>query len=187
MIFPHGIVIPLSRGMTITQWHVPVDDVSCYWYAIFTSFDRPVDRAAMRAQRLELYTLPDYAPRKNRDNEYGFDPQEQASHTYTGMGEDINVHDQWAVESMGRVADRTREHLATTDKAIIAYRRMLLRAIDDIAAGGNAPLAPPGAGLRGPGTIDAVGPVAGWQEYWREQDAQRRAGAPWMAPALQSA
>jgi hypothetical protein len=141
----------------------------------------------MRLPRLELYTLPDYLPRKNRDNEYGFDPQEQANHTYTGMGEDINVHDQWAVESMGPIADRTREHLATTDKAIIAYRRMLLRAIDDVAAGGNPPLAPPGAGLRGPGTIDAVGPVTGWQDYWREQDALRRAGAPWMATALQTA
>ena len=24
-IFPHGIVIPMSPEMTITQWHVPVD------------------------------------------------------------------------------------------------------------------------------------------------------------------
>ena len=32
-----------------------------------------------------------------------------------GMGEeDINVHDQWAVESMGAIQDRTREHLGTS-------------------------------------------------------------------------
>ena len=36
-MFPHAIVILMSNEMTITQWHVPVDDVSCYWYAIFTS------------------------------------------------------------------------------------------------------------------------------------------------------
>ena len=97
MVFPHGFVIPLSETMTITQWHVPVDDVSCYWYAIFTSFADAVDHATMRRQRLELYTLPDYKPRLGRHNDYGFDPLEQQSRTYTGMGHDINVHDQWAV------------------------------------------------------------------------------------------
>jgi phthalate 4,5-dioxygenase oxygenase subunit len=40
------------------------------------------------------------------------------------MGEeDINVHDQWAVESMGAIQDRTREHLGTSDKVIMANRR----------------------------------------------------------------
>jgi len=42
------------------------------------------------------------------------------------MGEDINVHDQWAVESQGRIQDRTREHLGTTDKAIVARRKLLI-------------------------------------------------------------
>ena len=32
----------------------------------------------MRRQRLELYQLPDYVPRKNKSNDYGFDPHEQA-------------------------------------------------------------------------------------------------------------
>jgi len=49
----------------------------------------------MREQRLELYELPDYTSRKNKTNDYGFDPHEQATATYTGMGNDINVHDQW--------------------------------------------------------------------------------------------
>ncbi|MCD6665641.1 MAG: hypothetical protein LT081_06135, partial [Hydrogenophaga sp.] len=45
--------------------------------------------------------------------------------TYLGMGEDdINVHDQWACESMGAIQDRTREHLGTTDKVIMAHRRL---------------------------------------------------------------
>ena len=101
-LFPHGFVIPMSTEMTITQWHVPVDDENCYWYAIFTSYSTPVDKKKMRDQRLELYELPDYRSRKNQSNDYGFDPHEQATSTYTGMGADINVHDQWAVESMGR-------------------------------------------------------------------------------------
>ncbi len=65
----------------------------------------------MRRQRLQLYELPDYVPRKNKTNNYGYDPHEQDHDTYTGMGADINVHDQWACESMGEIADRTQEHL----------------------------------------------------------------------------
>ncbi len=58
------------------------------------------------------------------------------------MGEDdINLHDQWAVESMGAIQDRTREHLGTTDKVIMANRRVLLQAIDTVRAGGRPPLA----------------------------------------------
>ena len=138
-LFPHGFVIPMSTEMTITQWHVPVDDENCYWYAIFTSYTAPVDKKKMRDQRLELYELPDYKSRKNKSNDYGFDPHEQATATYTGMGNDINVHDQWAVELMGAIQDRTNEHLGTSDKAIVQYRRLLRQEIEKVA-GGEKPM-----------------------------------------------
>ena len=134
-LFPHGFVIPMSQEMTITQWHVPVDDENCYWYAIFTSYSAPVDKKKMRDQRLELYELPDYKSRKNKSNDYGFDPHEQATETYTGMGTDINVHDQWAVELMGAIQDRTNEHLGTSDKAIVQYRRLLRQEIEKVVGG----------------------------------------------------
>ena len=135
LIFPNAFIIPMSREMTISQWHVPIDDVKHYWYAIFTSFGAPVDKDEMRRQRLELYELPDYVPRKNKSNDYGFDPHEQEHATYTGMGADINVHDQWACESMGAIQDRTEEHLGTSDKAISAYRRLLRQALDQSGKG----------------------------------------------------
>jgi phenylpropionate dioxygenase-like ring-hydroxylating dioxygenase large terminal subunit len=185
-LFPHGFVIPMSAEMTITQWHVPVDDETCYWYAIFTSFTVPVDKPKMRAQRLELYELPDYVSRKNRHNDYGFDPHEQHAETYTGMGHDINVHDQWAVESMGRIQDRTREHLGQSDKAIILYRRILREEIAK-AASGEAPLLVldqrHAKSVQGPATMDGIGPSTGWEAYWMEVDARRRRNAPW-APAI---
>ncbi len=135
LMFPNGFIIPMSRDMTITQWHVPVDDEKHYWYAIFTSFGEPVNKDEMRRQRLQLYELPDYIPQPNKGNDYGFDPHEQESETYTGMGADINVHDQWACESMGAIQDRTEEHLGTSDKAIIAYRKLLRDAIEQAAKG----------------------------------------------------
>jgi phenylpropionate dioxygenase-like ring-hydroxylating dioxygenase large terminal subunit len=184
MAFPHAFVIPMSKEMTITQWHVPIDDTHCYWYAIFTSFTQPVDKVQMREQRLGLYQLPDYIPRTNRLNDYGFDPHEQETSTYTGMGDDINVHDQWAVESMGAIQDRTKEHLGSSDKAIAAYRRLLVRAIRDVGEGRKPLLAVPAAvasRIHGPASIDAIGPIEGWQAYWQEQDRHRRDAAPWNA------
>ena len=182
LLFPQAFVIPMSAEMTITQWHVPIDDTSCYWYAIFTSFTGPVDKAKMREQRLQLYQLPDYRPRLGRQNDWGYDVNEQRAKTYTGMGEDINVHDQWACESQGAIQDRTREHLGTTDKAIVLYRRILNQAIDQNLAG-EKPLmildentAP---GMTGPETIDGIGPAKGWDDYWKQSVARRRSAAAW--------
>ena len=139
-IFPSTFVIPLSETMTITQIQVPVDEATNCWDAIFTSFDAPVDKEVMRNQRLEAVTLPDYIPKSGQHNNWGFSADEQQSRTYLGMGEsDINVHDQWACESMGAIQDRTREHLGTTDKVIMANRRNLIKAIETVQAGGTPP------------------------------------------------
>jgi phthalate 4,5-dioxygenase oxygenase subunit len=182
LMFPHAFIIPMSSEMTITQWHVPIDDTRHYWYAIFTSFGAPVDKDEMRRQRLELYELPDYIPRKNKSNDYGFDPHEQAHETFTGMGADINVHDQWACESMGAIQDRTREHLGQSDKAISAYRRMLRNAIEQAGNGGKPLMVLDGASaaqLTGPAAIDGIGPTDAWQAYWRKTDEIRRQASSW--------
>jgi phthalate 4,5-dioxygenase oxygenase subunit len=182
LIFPNAFVIPMSRDMTITQWHVPIDDLRHYWYAIFTSFGAPVNKDEMRRQRLELYELPDYIPRKNKSNDYGFDPHEQDHETYTGMGTDINVHDQWACESMGAIADRTQEHLGQSDKAITAYRRLLRRAIDAVEKGDQPPMlfdAALAAKITGPAAIDGIGPTDDWQGYWQRTEADKRSSASW--------
>ncbi len=185
-IFPQAICIPLSNEMTITQWHVPVDDETCYWYSMFTSFGSPVNKEVMREQRLKEHSLPDYAPLKNAANQYGFNPEEQRTTTYTGMGLDINVHDQWAVESMGRIQDRTQEHLGKTDVGIIRYRRLLRDAIRMLRDGDATSLPmhkPEVVGeVRGPISIDAIAGVnQAWEDVWRNSDNTRRNASQWRA------
>jgi phthalate 4,5-dioxygenase oxygenase subunit len=190
LLFPQAFVIPMSEDMTITQWHVPVDDRRSYWYAIFTSFGAPVDKRVMREQRLRLYTEPDYVPRLGRFNNYGFNLDEQLVSTYTGMGDDINVHDQWAVESQGVIQDRTREHLGLTDKAIVAFRMLLLSAMKQVTAGERVLMElddQAAASVTGPSTMDGIGPAQNWQQYWREVDARRRGGASWSTQACANA
>jgi hypothetical protein len=101
------------------------------------------------------------------------------------MGEDdINVHDQWACESMGAIQDRTREHLGTSDKVIMANRRILLKAIETVQAGGVPPGFAQGtvASQRiGPDTVDGIAPSGQWPQWWREACDAKRSGAPWDA------
>lgn len=183
-IFPEAICIPMSREMTITQWHVPVDDENCYWFTLFTSFANPVDKDLMREQRLKEHRLPDYAPLKNRSNNYRYNPREQATLTYTGMGFDINVHDQWAVESMGRIQDRTREHLGRGDVAIIRYRLMLRKAIKALQTKKEDALPMQDQNvfeLKGPLSNDAITVTGNWRDASRQADCQRRSECPWDA------
>jgi phenylpropionate dioxygenase-like ring-hydroxylating dioxygenase large terminal subunit len=175
-IFPNAICIPMSNEMTITQWHVPVDDTTCYWYSMFTSFGAPVNKDLMWEQRIKEHRLPDFAPKHGAHDNYGYDPDEQAGETYTGMGLDINVHDQWAVESMGAIQDRRHEHLGKTDVGIIRNRRILRDAIE------NGPrLMQNGATkeITGPVSVDAIGMDDDWQAIYRARDDERRAACDW--------
>jgi phthalate 4,5-dioxygenase oxygenase subunit len=186
-VFPQAFVIPMSSTMTISQWHVPVDDTNCYWYSIFTSFTGPVDKDQMRNQRLELYELPDYTSRKNKRNNYGYNEAEQRTQTYTGMGSDINVHDQFAIESQGAIQDRTREHLGSTDRGIVLFRRMLVDAIESTQAGESAPMlldAEAAAAMSGPPSIDGISKSGKPDEYCLSADRKRREDSDWASARL---
>ena len=98
------------------------------------------------------------------------------------MGMDINVHDQWAVESPGPIFDRTQEHLGSADKGIIAFRKSLINCIKLVAEGKTTPFtlgvqeAPK---LFGPISIDTIVPVDDWQNSWKTEDRRKRKLSKW--------
>jgi phenylpropionate dioxygenase-like ring-hydroxylating dioxygenase large terminal subunit len=69
--------------------------------------------------------------KRNRRNDYLLDRQVQKTESFTGI-DGVNVQDRAIQESMGRVVDRTREHLGPADKAIIQARRLLLHAVKTV-------------------------------------------------------
>ena len=87
------------------------------------------------------------------------------------MGFDINIHDQFACESQGAIADRTKENLGSTDKGIVLYRRLLLDAIRKNEAG---ELVVDTRDASGPPAIDGIGPTA---EHRRVLEGIRRNAA----------
>jgi hypothetical protein len=68
-------------------------------------------------------------------NRYQQDRDSMKTKTFTGIGFNFQAHDAFATESQGPVQDRTAEHLVSSDKAIIAARKLLLNAIRDVKEG----------------------------------------------------
>ena len=58
---------------------------------------------------------------------------------YSGMGVDGPGQDTCIIEGQGPIQNREQEHLVSSDKAIIAACNFLLKAIQDVQEGREAP------------------------------------------------
>ncbi len=115
------------------HWHVPIDNESHWKYQVYYRLDGPVDPAyLMRAVGAEDEA---YNRRRRASNRYLQDRNEQGANTLAGIGYNFQDQDRYATESQGRILDRSREHLAGTDKGVALMRKYLLAAIDDVQAG----------------------------------------------------
>jgi hypothetical protein len=74
----------------------------------------------------------------NLDNDYQIDRAIQEGGTYTGI-QGLVAQDQAVTESMGDVVDRSREHLAPSDRMITLTRRRLLNAARELRDHGTVP------------------------------------------------
>jgi phthalate 4,5-dioxygenase oxygenase subunit len=161
-------------GRPLVQGHmwVPMDDEHTWVYNWLYARDGSTLGEALilevetRSGRGPAEMLPGYRLKRNKANDYLIDRALQRSGHGTGI-RGVNTQD-WAIqESMGPIVDRTREHLGTSDLAIIAMRRLMLQATRDVADGRD-PL-----GLHG--SAHAVRPAemvlpadAPWSEAMRE-------------------
>ncbi|GGI02430.1 Rieske 2Fe-2S domain-containing protein [Egicoccus halophilus] len=120
----------------------PMDDytTAVYNFMAPTDLDIPLsredfERSESRAGRgPEHFIGETYWLQRNASNDYLIDREVQRTQTYTGI-EGINTQDFALQEGMDPICDRSREHLGTSDRAIIAARRLLLDAIEDVQAG----------------------------------------------------
>jgi phthalate 4,5-dioxygenase oxygenase subunit len=74
-----------------------------------------------------------------RDNDYLIDRRAQTGISYSGI-RDFRSQDAMATESAGPVYDRTREHLGSTDVALVRMHRLLLRVAKALARGAEPEL-----------------------------------------------
>lgn len=139
-IIPNLCAVPGETGGDgyNINWHVPIDDTHHWKYMFTFSRKGPLDKKTMR-ERNNAEITPDYRLIRNLGNRYLQDREEMKSRTFNGMGGFFPVHDAFATESQGLIQDRTQEHLASTDMPIVAARKLLLKAIQDLQAGKGAP------------------------------------------------
>jgi phthalate 4,5-dioxygenase oxygenase subunit len=119
------------------NWHVPIDDVSHWKFVIVFSREKPLDQEIVLRGRDEL--APGYRMKRNRANRYLQDRGSMKTQSFSGIGHAFQAQDACVIEGAGAIQDRTKEHLVSSDKAIVAARKLLLQAIQDVK-GGRDPL-----------------------------------------------
>jgi len=119
------------------RFWVPIDDQTT-WLYILNMRKRPFTDEERKS--LCSWIGADYRRIRNLGNNYLQNRELQKTTSYTGI-EAFNPAEQdgCATESMGAIWDRSKEHLGYSDKTIIALRKMLLRAVSDVAEGKEPP------------------------------------------------
>jgi phthalate 4,5-dioxygenase oxygenase subunit len=112
------------------QFFVPMDDVTTAQYFVAYSFKEPLtdkfrEQLALMNGRSQLGS--GFRPRGNRSNNWLQDRDSMKSESGTGI-DGVALEDVAVQESMGAIYDRTKEHVGTSDVAVIRMRRILIDA-----------------------------------------------------------
>ena len=82
-----------------------------------------------------------FRSKASAENDYFIDRAVQKTENFSGIP-GTNTQDRAVQDTMGPICDRTKEHLGTTDRAIIMARKILMEALKTVDDGGT----PPGLG-----------------------------------------
>jgi phthalate 4,5-dioxygenase oxygenase subunit len=165
-----------GEGYSI-NWHVPIDDTHHWKYTFVYSTGAPLKKELVNRERSELG--PDYRLVRNETNRFLQDREAMKTKTYAGMGSGFQAHDAFATASQGAIQDRSDEHLVSSDKAIIAARKLMEKAIHDIQQGREPPHV-----IRTPSEnrfphflviSDMISSGGDWKEYTKNLEAEARA------------
>ncbi len=162
-LLPFFTMIPPRPGdaQLVRMW-VPMTDERCWVICVTWRPDAPLGEQELAAWRngenSHRKVLPGTTtPVERLDNDYLIDRQEQKTSSFTGI-KGIRAQDAMVTETAGPIADRTREHLGTSDLAVVAMRRTLMDAADQCASSGRPHAAAASPWLYGVRATQAVLP-----------------------------
>ena len=146
----------------ITNIRVPLDDHHTMHLRIYARLDRPLDDEDMAAVG-EGVMFPEMIPgtfmtKANISNDYMIDRNDQRHGSYTGI-KSIPLQDYAVTQDQGGgpIADRSRERLTASDKAIIMVRKRMLDSVRALMDG-REPAEPSNAAAYRVRPIDTVLP-----------------------------
>ncbi len=151
-LFPFWTIPPEGDFAThvVTRAWVPMDDThTMFVHLSWTkSTSRPrtrKDGSAVPGADFEMHHLPNttdwfgrWRLKENMQNDYMIDRDAQRSSIYSGIT-GIHLQDQAITESMGPITDYSFEHLAASDRMVVATRRRLVEAIRAMEESGMVP------------------------------------------------
>ena len=138
-VLPSNSLIPQPKFPISSRAYIPIDDENTYVFGTSFNPDAPMTQADTDYLETGMGAAPTLIPSTsfpeiNRSNDYKRDFAAKRRGHSTGIP-GINNQDRALVELMGPIADRSKEHLGTSDVAVIAARRRLLQMAKDLAAG----------------------------------------------------
>jgi phthalate 4,5-dioxygenase oxygenase subunit len=144
-VMPCFTMVP-PRGDHPVHGHfwIPIDDENCWAWSFDYHPVRALSPEEVKAMRdgkgVHVATQPGtYLPLANKGNNYLMDRAAQkAGRAYSGI-DGIGMQDASLQESMGPIADRTKENLSSTDNGIVMARMRLMKAAMALADKGTMP------------------------------------------------
>jgi len=159
------------------NWHVPIDDTHHWKYTFVYSAGVPLKKDVVSRERSDLDS--NYRLARNESNHFLQDREAMKTKTYAGMGTGFPDHDAFATASQGATQDRTEERLVSSDKAIVAARKLMEKAMRDVQEGKDPPLnIPTAAENRFPHFLvvsDMIAASSDWRQYAKDLEAEARA------------
>ncbi|MBF9033923.1 Rieske 2Fe-2S domain-containing protein [Rhodobacterales bacterium HKCCE2091] len=145
-MMPWYTLIPPYKGNALNghAW-VPMDDNNCMAWTMTFHPTRPLTEEEVSLMEkgggVHADLIPDgsFRPVANMDNDYLMDREAQRQKIYYSGIKGIAIQDASLQESMGPIADRTKENLVSTDNAIIMARMRLKKAAKSLAKGTPPP------------------------------------------------
>jgi phthalate 4,5-dioxygenase oxygenase subunit len=142
VVYPTTVLVPRPLNDALkpaVQMFIPIDDDHTLHFTVFFSPDgKPIDERAIRE---DFRCVPGvhidektFALDTQESNWWKQDRAAMKAGSYTGIS-GIPRQDVACQESMGSLVDRSREHLGTSDVAIIRMRRRYLQNIRDVMSG----------------------------------------------------
>lgn len=139
-LMPAYTIVPTMPGNRYTfTAAIPKNDTEMWGFTVTWTAERPMTDEELEADRsgnvLHVLTHPDFTPVANMDNDYLRDFEMMAKENFTGIkgirSQDLPVQE----DQDGPICQRDSEHLGTTDRAIVAARRIMLRTAKALAKG----------------------------------------------------
>jgi len=138
-VAPFTVLIPPNDRYNLSILNIPIDDTNTMFYFIaWSDGEREgIDQEEWRAfcaARVGVDLDEGFRPIRTRKNNYLQDRRAMSAGSYTGI-DGIPNQDMAMWETMGRIADRSRERLGASDIAIVQFRRIMVEAARKVVAG----------------------------------------------------